>query len=155
MDTTSPSKKTMRMNNQESRTVREKNHNITPFIQLSPRLNDKTPSSNRPRDLQRSQTTVRGKDVQLDSHQRCAQGYCKLHRCGGGRIDCDVPGYDRNHIGAKDKQRRGDLEQEGGNGDRYKRGSPHDSGREDDIESIWLRGQQGPDKELQDEEVPE
>ena len=27
MDTTSPSKKTMRMNNQESRTVREKNHN--------------------------------------------------------------------------------------------------------------------------------
>ena len=98
MDTTSPSKKMTRMNNQENRIVREKNCNITPFVQLSPRLNDKTPSGNRPRDLQRSQTTARGKDVQLDSHQQHAQGYCKLHRCGGGRIDHDVPSYDRSHI---------------------------------------------------------
>ena len=69
MDTNSPSKKMMRVNNQKNGTVREKNHNITPFIQLSPRLDDKTSSGNRPKDLQRSWTTVRGKDVQLDSHQ--------------------------------------------------------------------------------------
>ena len=143
------------MKNQENGMVREKNRNITPFIQLSPRPDDKTSSGNRAKDLQRSQTTARGKDVQLDSHQQRAQGYCKLHRCGGGRIDCDVPSYDRSHIGAEDKQRRGDPEQIGGSVDRYRRGSPHDSGREDDIESIWLEGQQGLDKELLDEEVPE
>ena len=143
------------MNNQKNRTIREKNCNITPFVQLSPRLDDKTPSGNRPRDLQRLRMTARGKDVQLDSHQRRAQGYCKLHRCGGDRIDHDVPSYDRSHIGAKDKRRRGDLEWKGGNGDRYRRGSPHDSGQEDDIESIRLMGQQGPDKELLDKEVPE
>ena len=135
--------------------VREKNCNITLFVQLSPRLDDKTPSGNRPRDLQRLWTTVRGKDVQLDSHQQCAQGYCKLHRCSEGRIDCDVPSYDRSHIGAEDKQRRGDPERIGGSGDRYRRGSPHDSGQEDDIESTQLMGQQGLYEELQDEEVPE
>ena len=142
------------MNNQENRSIRKKNHNITPVIQLSPRLNDQTPSGNRPRDLQRLQTTVRRKDVQLGNHQRCAQEYCKLHRCGGDRIDCDVPSYDRSHIGVEDKRRRGDPEQIGGNGDRYRRGSPHDSGQEDDIESIRLRGQQGPDEELLDKGVP-
>ena len=148
MNTTSPSKKAMRVNNQENGTVREKNCNITPFIQLSPRLNDKTPSGNRPRDLRRSWTTARGKDVQLDSHQQHAQGYCKLHRCGEGRINHDVPSYDRSHIGAEDKWRRGDPEWTGGSGDRYRRGSPHDSGQEYDIESTQLMGQQGPDKEL-------
>ena len=121
--------------------IREKNCNITPFIQLSPRLNDQTPSDNGPRDLQRSQMTARGKDVQLDNHQRCTQGYCKLHRCGGGRIDHNVPSYDRSHIGVEDKWRKGDLEWIGGNGGRYRRGSPHDSGREDDIENIWLGDQ--------------
>ena len=55
----------------------------------------------------------------------------------------------------EDKRRRGDPEQIGGSGDRYRRGSPHDSGREDDIESIQLRGQQGPDEGHQDEGVPE
>ena len=118
----------MRVNNQKNRTIREKNCNITPFVQLSPRLNDQTPSGNRPRDLQRLQMTVRGKDVQLDNHQRRAQGYRKFHRCGGGRIDHNVPSYDRSHIGVEDKQRRGDPERIGGNGDRYRRSSPHDSG---------------------------
>ena len=122
---------------------------------MSPRLNDQTPCGNRSRDLQRSRTTARGKDVQLDNHQQCAQGYCKLHRCGGDRIDCDVPSYDRSYIGVEDKQRRGDPEWIGGSGDRYRRGSPHNSGQEDDIESIWLRGWQGLDEELQDEGVPE
>ena len=99
--------------------------------------------------------TARGKDVQLDNHQPRAQGYCKLHRCGGCRIGHDVPSYDRSHIGVKDKQRRGDLERIGGNRGRYRRGNPHNNGREDDIENIWLRGQQGLDKELQGEGVPE
>ena len=117
--------------------VREKNCNITPFVQLSPRLNDQTPSGNGPRDLQRLQTTARGKDVQLDNLQRRAQGYCKLHRCGGDRIDHNVPSDDRSHIGVKDKQRRGDLEWIGGNGGKYRRGSPHDSDREDGNENIW------------------
>ena len=124
------------MNNQENGMVREKNHNITPFVQLSSRLDDKTSSGNRPKDLQRSRTTARGKDVQLDSHQQRAQGYCKLHRCSGDRIDHVVPSYDRSHIGAEDKWRRGDPEWKGGNGDRYRRGSPLNCGQEDDIESI-------------------
>ena len=98
---------------------------------------------------------MRGKDVQLDNHQQHAQGYHKFHRCGGGRINHDVPSYDRSHIGVEDKQRRGDLEWIGGNGDRYRRGSPHDSGQEDGIKNIWLRGQQEQDEELQDKEVPE
>ena len=99
--------------------------------------------------------TARGKDIQLDNHQQCAQGYCKLHRCSGDRIDRDVPSYDRSYIDVEDKWRRGDREQIGGNGGRYRRGSPHDSGQEDDIESIQLRGRQGPDEGLQDEGVPE
>ena len=143
------------MNNQENGTIREKNHNITPIVQLSPRLNDQTSCGDGSRDLQRLQTTVRGKDVQLGNHQQHAQGYCKLHRCSGDRINCDVPSYDRNHIGIKDKRSRGDLEWIGDSGDRYKRGSPHDSGREDGIESIQLRGQQGLGEELLDGGVPE
>ena len=135
--------------------VREKNCNITPFVQLSPRLDDKTPSGNWPRVLQRSWMTARGKDVQLDSHQRCAQGYYKLHRCDGDRIGHNVPSYDRSHIGVEDKRRRSDPEQIGGSGDRYRRGNPHDSGWEDDIESIRLESQQGPDEELQDRGVLE
>ena len=119
--------------------LRKKNHNITPFIHLSPRLNDQTSCCKRARVLQRLWTTERGKDVQLDNHQQRAQGYCKLHRCGGDRINHDVPSYDRNHIDVKDKWRRGDLEQIGGNGDRYKRGSPLNSDREDGTESIQLK----------------
>ena len=80
---------------------------------------------------------------------------CVTHRCNGDRIGHDVPSYDRSHIGVEDKQRRGDPEWIGGSGDRCRRGNPHDSGREDDIESIRLEGQQGLDEELQDEEVPE
>ena len=127
MNTTSPSKKVARVDNQENRMVREKNCNITPFVQLSPRLDDKTPSGYRPRDLQRSRTTARGKDVQLDSHQWHAQEYCKLHRCDGDRISHNVPSYNRSHIGVEDKWRRGDPEWIGGSGDRYRRGNPHDS----------------------------
>ena len=116
------------MNDQQDRTIRKNNCNITPFIYLSPRLNDQTPSDNRTRDLQRSQMTVRGKDVQLDNYQQRAQGYCKLHRCGGDRISHNVPSYDRNHIGIEDKQRRGDPEWIDGSGGRCRRDSPHDSG---------------------------
>ena len=43
-------------------------------------------------------------------------------------IDRDVPSYDRSHIGVEDKQRRGDPEQIGGSGDRYRRGSAHNNG---------------------------
>ena len=49
--------------------MREKDCNITPFIQSSPRLNDHTSSGNGAKVLQRLQTTVREKDVQLGSHQ--------------------------------------------------------------------------------------
>ena len=108
--------------------MRKKNCNITPFVHLSPRLNDQTSDSKRARVLQRLQMTERGKDVQLDSHQLHAQGYHKLHRCGGDRIDHDVPSYDRNYIDVEDKWRRGDLEWIDGNGGRYRRDSPHDSG---------------------------
>ena len=86
--------------------MRKKDRNITPFIQLSPRLNDQTSGGKGPKILQRSQTTEREKDVQLDSHQQRVQGYHKYHRFGGDRIDHDVPNYDRNHIGIKDKWRR-------------------------------------------------
>ena len=61
------------------------------------------------------------------SHQQCGQGNCKLHRCGGGRSNHDVPSYDRNCIDPEDKQRRHGPELISGNGDRYKRGSPHNS----------------------------
>ena len=59
------------------------------------------------------------------------------------------------HNSVEGKQRRGGPEWIGGSGDRYRRGSPHNSGREDDIESIQLWGQQGLDEELLDEGVPE
>ena len=143
------------MYDQKNRTMRKKNRNITPFIHLSPRLNDQTSCCERARILQRLRTTEKGKDVQLGNHQRRAQGYCKLHRCSGDRIDCNVPSYDRNHIGVEDKWRRGDPEWIGGNGGRYRRGSPHNSGREDGIESIQLGGQQEQGKELLDKEAPE
>ena len=98
---------------------------------------------------------MRGKDVQLDNHQQCAQGYCKLHRCGGDRINHNVPNYGRNHIGIEDKWRKGDLEQIGGSGGMCRRNSPHNSGREDGTESIQLRDLQGQDEGHQGEEVPE
>ena len=47
------------MNEKQSRTMREKDCNITPFIQSSPRLNDQTLSNDRARVLQRSRMTVR------------------------------------------------------------------------------------------------
>ena len=48
--------------------MRKKNCNITPFVQSSPRLNKQTPRGNRTKVLQRSRTTARETDVQLDSH---------------------------------------------------------------------------------------
>ena len=135
--------------------MRKKNCNITPFVQLSPRLNDQTPSGNGPRDLQRLWMTVRGKDVQLDNHQQRAQGYHKFHRCGGGRIDLDVPNYGSNCIGIEDKQRRDDPEWIGGSGGRYRKGSPHDSDQEDGIESTQLEGWQEWDEGHLGEEVSE
>ena len=80
--------------------------------------------------------TERGKDAQLDNHRQHDQGYCKLHRCSGDRIDLDVPSYDRSYIGIKDKQRRGDPEQIGGNVGRCRMGSPLDNDQEDGTESI-------------------
>ena len=121
--------------------MRKKNCNITPFVQSSPRLNNQAPRGNRTKVLQRSQTTARETDVQLDSHQRCVQGYRKHYRLCGDRIDHDVPSYDRNHIGTEDKRRKGGQAWIGGSGGRYKMGSPLDSGREDDIESTPLRDQ--------------
>ena len=64
-----------------------------------------------------------------------------FHRCGEDRICHDVPSCGRNCIGTKDKQRKGDPEQIDGSGGRYRWGSPHDSGREDDNEYIWSKGQ--------------
>ena len=143
------------MYNQQDRAIRKNNCNITPFIYLSPRLNDQTPSDNRTRVLQRLWMTARGKDVQLDNHQWHAQWYHKLHRCSGDRIDLNVPSYGRNHIGIKDKWRKGDMEWIGGNGGMCRRDSPHNSGQEDGTESIWLKDLQGQDKECQGEEVLE
>ena len=79
---------------------------------------------------------MRETNVQLDSHQRRGQGYRKYYRFGGDRIGHDVPSYDRNRIGSEDKRRKDVLVRIGGNGGRYRMGSPLDSGREDDIESI-------------------
>ena len=95
--------------------MRKKDCNITPFVQLSPRLNDQTSSGNGAKVLQRLQTTAREKDVQLDSHQRHVQGYHKYYRFDGDRIDHDVPSYDRNHIGIEDKWRKDVLARIGGN----------------------------------------
>ena len=135
--------------------MRKKNCNITPFVQLSPRLNKQTPRGNRAKVLQRSQTTARETDVQLDSHQRCAQGYRKHYRLGGDRIYHDVPSYDRNRIGIEDKRRRDGQAQIGGNGGKCRMDSPLDSGREDDIESTPLRDQWEQVEERWGEGVPE
>ena len=108
--------------------MRKKDCNITPFVQLSPRLNDQTSSGNRAKVLQRSRTTAREKDVQLGSHQRHVQGYRKYYRFGGDRIDHDVPSYDRNRIGIEDKRRKDVPAQIGGNGGKCRMGNPLDSG---------------------------
>ena len=121
--------------------MREKDCNITPFVQLSPRLNDQTLSGNGTKVLQRSRMTVRETDVQLDSHQRHAQEYRKHYRFSGDRINHVVPSYDRNRIGIEDKQRKDVLARIGGNGGMCRMGSPPDSGREDDIESTLLGDQ--------------
>ena len=121
--------------------MRKKNCNITPFVQLSPRLNDQTSRSNRTKVLQRSWTTARETDVQLDSHQRCAQGYRKHYRFGGGRISHDVPSYDRNHTGIEDKRRKDVPVRIDGNGGMCRMGSPLDSGQEDDTKSTLLGDQ--------------
>ena len=135
--------------------MRKKNCNITPFIQSSPRLNNQTPRGNRTKVLQRSRTTARETDVQLDSHQRCAQGYRKYYRFSGDRIDHNVPSYDRSRIGIEDKQRKDGLAWIGGNGGKCRMDSPLDSGREDDIESTPLGGQQEQVEGCQGEGVPE
>ena len=108
--------------------MRKKDCNITPFVQSSPRLNDQTLSGNGTKVLQRLRTTVRETDVQLDSHQQCAQEYRKYYRFSGDRIDHDVPSYDRNRIGIEDKWRKGVLAQIGGNGGMCRMGSPLNSG---------------------------
>ena len=71
---------------------------------------------------------MREKDVQLDSHQRRVQGYCKYYRFSEDRIDHNVPSYDRNHIGIEDKQRKGVPAQIGDNGGMCRMGNPLDSG---------------------------
>ena len=122
--------------------MRKKDCNITPFVQLSPRLNDQTLSGNGAKVLQRSQMTAREKDVQLDSHQQHVQGYCKYYRFGGDRINHNVPSYNRNRIGIKDKQRKDVLAWIGSNEGMCRMGNPLDSGREDDTESTLSEGQQ-------------
>ena len=69
MTSTSPSKQMTSMSKEQNRAMRKKDRNITPFIQLSSRLNNQTSSGNGARNLQRSRMTEREKDVQLDSHQ--------------------------------------------------------------------------------------
>ena len=93
---------------------------------------------------------MRETDVQLDSHQRRAQGYRKYYRFGGGRIGHDVPSYDRNHIGIEDKRRKDVPARIGGNGGMCRMDNPLNSGREDDTESTpskgqreWVEGRQG------------
>ena len=122
--------------------MRKKDRNITPFVQLSPRLNDQASSGKGARILQRLWTTVREKDVQLGSHQRRVQGYRKYYRFGGDRIDHNVPSYDRNHIGIEDKRRRDDLAWISGNGGTCRMDNPLDSGGEDDTESTLSGDQQ-------------
>ena len=135
--------------------MRKKDCNITPFVQSSPRLNDQSSSGNRAKVLQRSRTTVREKDVQLDSHQRCDQGYRKYHRFGGDRIDHDVPSYDRSRIGIKDKWRKDVLAQISGSGGKYRMGNPLNSGREDDTESTLSKDQREQAEERRGEGVYE
>ena len=90
---------------------------------------------------------MREKDVQLDSHQRRVQGYCKYYRFGGDRIDHNVPSYDRNHIGIEDKRRRDVLVQISGNGGTCRMDNPLNSGREDDTENTLSGDQQEWDEE--------
>ena len=135
--------------------MRKKNCNITPFVQLSPRLNNQTPRGNRAKDLQRSRTTARETDVQLDSHQRCAQGYRKYYRFGGDRINHDVPSYDRSRIGIEDKRRKDGQARISGSGGTCGMDSPLNSGQEDDIESTPLGGQREQVEGCQGEGVPE
>ena len=116
------------MGEEQNRAMRKKDRNITPFVQLSPRLNDQTLSDEGARILQRSRMTEREINVQLDSHQQHVQGCCKYHRFGGDIINHDVPSYDRNYIGIEDKQRRGVPVRIGGNEGTCRRGSPLDSG---------------------------
>ena len=132
--------------------MRKKDCNITPFVQSSPRLNDQTLRGNGTKVLQRLRTTVRETDVQLDSHQRRAQGYRKYYRFGGDRIGHDVPSYDRNRIGIEDKRRKDVLARIGGNGGMCRMDNPLDSGREDDIESTLSEGQREQVEERQGEE---
>ena len=67
----------------------------------------------------------------------------------------DVPSYDRNRIGSEDKQRKDVLVRIDGSGGRCTTDSSLDSGREDDIESIPLRGQREQVEGHQGEGVPE
>ena len=131
------------MNEKQSRMMRKKDCNITPFVQSSPRLNDQTSSNDGAKVLQRSRMTAREKDVQLGSHQRRDQGYRKYYRFGGDRIDHNVPSYDRSHNGIEDKQRKDVPVQIGGNGGTCRMDNPLDSGREDDTESTQSKGQPG------------
>ena len=131
--------------------MRKKNCNITPFIQSSPRLNNQTSRGNRTKVLQKSRTTARETDVQLDSHQRRAQGYRKYYRFGGDRIDHNVPSYDRNRTGIEDKQRKDVPVRIGGNGDMCRMDNPLNSGREDDIESTLSKVQREQGEERQGE----
>ena len=133
--------------------MRKKDCNITPFVQSSPRLNDQTSRGNGTKVLQRSQTTARETNVQLDSHQRRAQGYRKYYRFSGGRISHDVPSYDRNRIGIEDKQRQDVPAWIGGNGGMCRMDNPLDSGREDDTESTLSKGQRERVKGCQGEGV--
>ena len=135
--------------------MRKKNCNITPFVQLSPRLDDQPSRSNRTKVLQRLRTTVRETNVQLDSHQRRGQGYRKHYRFGGGRIGHDVPSYDRNRIGIEDKRRKDVPVRRDGSGGKCMKDSPLDSGREDDIENTLLGDQRGQVEGCQGEGVPE
>ena len=135
--------------------MRKKDCNITPFVQLSPRLNDQTSSGNGAKVLQRLWTTAREKDVQLDSHQQHVQGYRKYYRFGGDRIDHDVPSYDRNRTGIEDKQRKDDLARIGGSEGMCRMDSPLDSGREDGTESTLSEGQQERAEECQGKGVSE
>ena len=135
--------------------MRKKDCNITPFIQLSPRLNDQTLSGNGTKVLQRLRTTVRETDVQLDSHQRRAQGYRKYYRFGGDRIGHDVPSYDRNRIGIKDKRRKDVLARIGGSEGMCRMDNPLDSGQEDDTKSTLSEGQREQAKEHRGKGVSE
>ena len=135
--------------------MRKQDCNITPFIQSSPRLNNQTSSGKGTKVLQRSRMTVREKDVQLDSHQQCVQGYRKYYRFGGGRINHDVPSYDRNHIGIEDKRRKDVPVWIGGSEGMCRMDNPLDSGREDDTKSTQSEGRQEQAKECRGKGVSE